>query len=65
MTLKTKQGGKGEEREKIKMIVLFRSNNILNTKFQKNSKKNQKIQKSHYGFISSQNKQENTEKERK
>ena len=47
------------------MIVLFRSNYIRNTKFQKNSKKIQKIQKNHYDFISSQNKQENTKTERK
>ena len=54
LPLKTKQGGKGEEREKIKIIVPFRSNHIRNTKFQKNSKKIQKIQKYHYSFISSQ-----------
>ena len=36
-----------------------------NKKFQKNSKKIQKIKKYHYGFISSQNKLEKTEKERK
>ena len=35
-----------------------------NRKFQKNSKKIQKIKKYHYGFISSQNRLENAEKER-
>ena len=49
--LKTKQGGKGEERAKIKIIVPFCSNHIRNTKFQKNSKKIQKIIKYHYGFL--------------
>ena len=34
-------------------------------KFQKNCKKNQKIKKYHYGFISCQNRLENVEKERK
>ena len=38
--------------------VPFRSNHIRNTKFQKNSKKIQKIQKYHYGFISSQHRLE-------
>ena len=36
---KPKQVAKGREREKIKIIVPFRSNHIRNTKFQKNSKK--------------------------
>ena len=34
-------------------------------KFQKNSKKIEKIEKYHYGIIRSQNRWENTEKERK
>ena len=42
-------------------FVLFRSYPTCNRKFQKNSKK---IQKYHYGFISSQNRLENAEKER-
>ena len=45
--------------------VPFRSNHIRNTKFQKNSKKIQKIKKYHYGFISRQNRYEKAEKERK
>ena len=36
-----------------------------NRKFQKNSKNIQKIQKYHYGFISSQNRLENAENKRK
>ena len=35
--------------------VPFRSNSMRNIKFQKNSKKIQKIKKYHYGIISSQN----------
>ena len=42
-----------------------RSYTTDNRKFQKNSKNNQKIQKYHYGFISSQNRQEKAEKDRK
>ena len=45
--------------------VLFRSNSTRKTKFQKNSKKIQKIKKYRYGFISSQNWLENAENERK
>ena len=59
--------GKGREREKVKIIVLFRSvpkrRVIENSK--KNSKKIQKTKQYHYGFISSQNRLENAEKERK
>ena len=36
---------------------------MRNRKLQKNSKKIQKIKKYHYGFISSQNRMENTEKD--
>ena len=46
-------------------MVPFRFCPMRNRKFQKNSKKIQKIKKYHYGFISSQNKLENDEKERK
>ena len=53
------------KREKIKITVLFRSYTTRNRKFQKNSKKIQKIIKYCYGFISSQNKRGNAEKERK
>ena len=50
---------------KIKIIVPFRSNPSHNRKLKKNSKKIQKIKKYHDGFISSQNRLEKTEKERK
>ena len=51
--------------EKMKIIVPFRSYQPRNRKFQKNGKKIQKIRKHHYGFIPSENRLENTEKERK
>ena len=38
-SFKPKQVGKGQEREKIKIIVPLRSNPTRKTKFQKNSKK--------------------------
>ena len=46
-------------------FVSFRSNPTLNRKFQKNSNKIKKIKIYHYGFISSQNRMENAEKEKK
>ena len=55
------QVGKCREREKIKLIGPFRPFLTRNRKFQKNRKK---LKKYHYGFISSQNRLENTEKER-
>ena len=57
--------GNGRKREKIQIIVWFRSYPMRNTKFQTNSKKVQKIIKYYYGFISSQNKGGNAEKGRK
>ena len=51
---KPKQVGKGQERQKIKIIVPLRSYPTRNKKFQKNSKKTKKVKKYHYGFISSQ-----------
>ena len=53
------------KREKIKIVILFCSYTTRNKKLQKNSQKIQKIIKYYYGFISSQNKGENAEKERK
>ena len=50
-----KRVGKCRKREKIKIIVQFRTNPMRNRKLQKNSKKIQKIEKYHYGVISSQN----------
>ena len=45
-------------REKIKIIVPFRSYPTHNRKFQKNIKKIQKIKKFNYGIISCQNRLE-------
>ena len=45
--------------------VPFRSYTTRNRKFQKNSKKIQKVKKHHYDFFSSQNRLENAKKERK
>ena len=61
MIMASFQVGKGRERENIKIIVPFRSNPLRNRKLKKNSKK---IQKYHYGFISSENGLENAEKVR-
>ena len=62
---KPKLVGEGWEREKIKIIIPLRSYPPRNRKFQKNGKIIEKIKKYHYGFISSQNRLENAEKERK
>ena len=56
-----KQVGKGREREKVKTNATFRSFPTGNRKFQKNSKKIQKIEKYHYGFIPWKNRLENAE----
>ena len=45
--------------------VPFRSYTTRNRKFEKNGKKIQKIKKYHYGFISSQNRLDMADKERK
>ena len=63
--MKPKLVGKGCEREKIKIVVPFRSYLTRNRKFEKNSKKTQKIKIYHYGFILSQNRLGTDEKERK
>ena len=59
----------GQERlgknEKKKKIVLMYSYPTRNRKFQKNSKKIQKIRKQHQSFFPSQNRLEKAEKERK
>ena len=60
--LKRKQFGQGQEREKIKIIVSFRSSLTGYRKFEKNSKK---IKKYYYGIVSSQNRLKDDEKERK
>ena len=51
LLLNPKLGGKGQGREKIKIIVPFRSYPKRNRKFQKNSKKIQEIKKYHYRFF--------------
>ena len=61
-SLQAKIGWKRLKREKIKIIVSFRSYPTDDRKFPKNSKNIQKIQKCHYGFISSQNMLEKAEK---
>ena len=59
-----KQVGKGREKEKIKFG--FRSSLTRNRKFQKRmARKLKNFKKNHYGFISSQNRLEKAEKERK
>ena len=60
--LKPKNVGKGREREKIKIIVLFCSYPTRNRNFQKNSKTIQRIKKSQFGYIISQNSTEKNEK---
>ena len=61
---KSKQAGKCREIEKIKIVVPFRTNPMRNRKFQKTSKKIQKIKKYHYGVISSQNWLEKAQREK-
>ena len=56
---------KTEKEIKKKIIVPFRSHPIGYRKFEKNNKKTQKTKKYRYGIISSQNRLENAEKERK
>ena len=62
---KPKLVGKRREREKIKIIVLFRSDTTRNRKFQKNSKKIRKTKQYQSGFISSQNRLLKAKKEKK
>ena len=61
--LKPELVGKGREKKKINIVVLFRSYPMRNRKFQENSKKIKiKIKKHHCGIISSQNRLENAKK---
>ena len=60
-SFQAKIGWKGREIEKIKIIVLFRSNPMRNRKFQKNSKIFQKIQ---FRGIPSQNWLEKAQREK-
>ena len=64
-SFQAKIGWKRPRMRKIKIIIPFHSYTTRNRKFQKNSKKIQKIKIYHYGFISSQNRVENAEKEKK
>ena len=57
--LKPEWVGKGQEKKKINIVVLFRSYPTRNRKFQKNSKK---IKKYHYGAISSHHRLKEDEK---
>ena len=66
-SFQAKIGSKIRERGKIKIIVPFHSvptRRVVQSS-QKIAKKIKKIKKYHYGFISSQNRLENDEKERK
>ena len=62
-SFQAKIGWKRQRKRKNKNY--FRSYTTRNRKFQKNSKKIQKIKKYHYGFLSSQNRFQKAEKERK
>ena len=64
-SFQAKLGWKRIRKREIKIIGPFRSYPTRNRKFQKNRKKIQKIKKYHYGFISSYNRLENDEKQRK
>ena len=61
----SKYVGKGREREKIKIVVPFRSYQKRKRKLEKNSKKIQKSKKYYSCFIFSQNRLEKAEKEGK
>ena len=64
-SFQAKIGWKRIRKREIKNIVSFRPYPTRNRKFQKNSKKIQKIKKYLYGVISSQNRLQKAEKERK
>ena len=64
-SFQAKIGWKRMRKRENKNIITFRSYLMRNLKFQKNSKKTQKIKIYHDGFISSQNRLENAEKEKK
>ena len=55
---------KAKRREEIKIIIPFRPYPRRNRKFQKNSKKIQKIKKYHYCVIPSQNRLEKAQREK-
>ena len=64
-SFQAKIGWKRPRKREKKIIVPITFNLTRNREFKKNSKKIQKIKKYHYGFISSQNRLEKYEKERK
>ena len=64
-SFQAKIGWKRLRKRENKIIASFRPYPNRNRKFQKNSKKIQKIKKFLFGFISSENRLEMAEKERK
>ena len=58
-SFQAKIGWKRMSQREIKIFVPFRSYPTRNTKFQKNSQKNQNIKKYQYGNISGKNRFEN------
>ena len=63
--IQAKIGWKRPRKRENNIYRSFRSYTMRNTKFQKNSKKIQKVKKYHYGLISSQDRLEKAEKEKK
>ena len=63
--LKPKQGGKGPEREKIKIIVPLRSYRTRNRKFKKIAKKLKKLKNTIMDSFRAKNRLEKEEKETK
>ena len=61
----TKQVGKCREREKIKIVFLFPSDRTSNRKFKKKRRKFKKIKTYNCGFISSQNRMEKAQREKR
>ena len=66
-SFQAKIGCKTQRMREIKIFIAFRSVPTLRVieKFQKNSKKIEKTQQYHYGFISSQNRLDKAENEKK
>ena len=64
-SFQAKIGLKMPGKREYKNIIPSRSYPTRNRKFKKNSKKIQKFKRCHYGFISSKNRFEKDEKERK
>ena len=65
VSFQAKIGWKMPRKREYKMYRYVSFLPARNRKFQKNKKKIPKFKKYHYGFISSQNRLENDEKERK